>query len=148
MLVTLQFAVLIGLMIVAGVVWQQREFAMTEALRFNADQMLIIQSECRSALIDALPPPARRAASRLLRPQSAGPAGAPGECESPREGERAARRVPGVWRSRGISDSGDRGHAASSDDTPEARASTDRHQRVSRCVRSGSGLPRTRSVRR
>ncbi len=53
-LVTLQFAVLIGLMIVAGVVWQQREFAMTEALRFNADQMLIIRGECRSALIDAL----------------------------------------------------------------------------------------------
>jgi putative ABC transport system permease protein len=53
-LVTLQFAVLIGLMIVAGVVWQQREFAMTEALRFNIDQMLILRGECRSALIEAL----------------------------------------------------------------------------------------------
>ena len=53
-LVTLQFAVLIGLMIVAGVVWRQREFAMTEALRYNGDQVLIIRGECRSAMIDAL----------------------------------------------------------------------------------------------
>lgn len=53
-LVTLQFAVLIGLMIVAGVVWQQREFAMTEALRFNTDQMLILRGDCRSAMIEAL----------------------------------------------------------------------------------------------
>ena len=52
-LVTLQFSVLIGLMIVAGVVWQQREFATSEALRLNADQMLVVRSDCQPALMDA-----------------------------------------------------------------------------------------------
>jgi putative ABC transport system permease protein len=54
LLVTLQFAVLIGLMIVAGVVWQQREFATSEALRLNTDQMLIVRAPCQGALMDAL----------------------------------------------------------------------------------------------
>ena len=52
-LVTLQFAVLIGLMIVAGVVWQQREFATNEALRMKTDQMLMVFADCRPALMDA-----------------------------------------------------------------------------------------------
>jgi putative ABC transport system permease protein len=52
-LVTLQFAVLIGLMIVAGVVWQQREFATNEALRVKTDQMLMVRADCGSALMDA-----------------------------------------------------------------------------------------------
>jgi putative ABC transport system permease protein len=54
LLVTLQFAVLIGLMIVAGVVWQQREFATNEALRLNTDQMLVVRSPCPAALMDSL----------------------------------------------------------------------------------------------
>ena len=52
-LVTLQFSVLIGLMIVAGVVWKQREFATSEALRLNTDQMLIVRSACEPALMDS-----------------------------------------------------------------------------------------------
>ncbi len=52
-LVTLQFAVLIGLMIVAGVVWQQREFATSEALRVNTDEMLVVRAPCPTALMDA-----------------------------------------------------------------------------------------------
>ena len=52
-LVTLQFSVLIGLMIVAGVVWQQREFATREALRLNTDQMLVVRATCVPALMDA-----------------------------------------------------------------------------------------------
>lgn len=53
LLVTLQFAVLIGLMIVAGVVWKQREFATSEALRLNTDQMLVVRAPCPAALMDA-----------------------------------------------------------------------------------------------
>jgi putative ABC transport system permease protein len=53
LLVTLQFAVLIGLMIVAGVVWKQREFATSDALRMNTDQMLIVRAPCPAALMDA-----------------------------------------------------------------------------------------------
>jgi putative ABC transport system permease protein len=53
LLVTLQFAVLIGLMIVAGVVWKQREFATSEALRLNTDQMLVVRAPCQAALMDA-----------------------------------------------------------------------------------------------
>jgi putative ABC transport system permease protein len=53
LLVTLQFAVLIGLMIVASVVWRQREFATSEGLRLNTDQMLIVRAPCQGALMDA-----------------------------------------------------------------------------------------------
>jgi putative ABC transport system permease protein len=41
-LVALQFAMLIGLMIATAVVYQQREYATSEALRVNTDQMLVI----------------------------------------------------------------------------------------------------------
>jgi putative ABC transport system permease protein len=53
-LVTLQFAVLIGLMIVAGVVWDQHRFATSEALRVDTDQMLIIRSSCNEAFVTEL----------------------------------------------------------------------------------------------
>jgi hypothetical protein len=49
-LVTLQFAILISLLIVVGVVWQQRRFATTEALRVLTDQMLVIRSVCSAPL--------------------------------------------------------------------------------------------------
>jgi putative ABC transport system permease protein len=48
-LVALQFAILIGLLIAAAVVYQQRIYATRDALRVNADQMLIIRSPCNSA---------------------------------------------------------------------------------------------------
>ncbi len=70
--VTLQFAVLIGLMIAAGVVWRQREFATSEALRFDTDQMLIIRSVCRPALIDSLEATARRAYRWVLERRVSG----------------------------------------------------------------------------
>ena len=57
-LVTLQFALLIVLMISAVIVYQQRVFATREALRVSTDQHLIIQAPCRSALkseLQALP---------------------------------------------------------------------------------------------
>jgi putative ABC transport system permease protein len=43
MLVTLQFAVLIALAIVAAVVWMQRDFAARDAMRVDSDQMLLVQ---------------------------------------------------------------------------------------------------------
>lgn len=46
LLVTMQFAILIGLMIALAVVYQQRRFAMTEALRLDVDQMLTINAAC------------------------------------------------------------------------------------------------------
>ena len=46
LLVTIQFAILIGLMIALAVVYQQRRFAMTEALRFDVDQVLVVDAPC------------------------------------------------------------------------------------------------------
>ncbi len=48
-LVTLQFAILIGLMIAAGVVEQQHRYAMRDALSIDTDQVLIIRSPCNTA---------------------------------------------------------------------------------------------------
>jgi putative ABC transport system permease protein len=46
LLVATQFAILIGLMIALAVVYQQRRFAMTEALRLNVDQLLVVEGPC------------------------------------------------------------------------------------------------------
>ena len=51
-LVTLQFALLIGLMIAAGVVYTQRQFATADALRVATDQMLLVRSACRPAFVN------------------------------------------------------------------------------------------------
>jgi putative ABC transport system permease protein len=53
-LVMLQFAILIGLTIAAAVIYRQREFATTDALRVNTDQVLALEAECRPALMDEL----------------------------------------------------------------------------------------------
>jgi putative ABC transport system permease protein len=53
-LVMLQFAVLVGLTIAAAVIYRQREFATTDALRVNTDQVLALEAECRPALMDEL----------------------------------------------------------------------------------------------
>ena len=46
LLVAVQFAILIGLMIALAVVYQQRRFAMTEALRLNVDQVVVVNAPC------------------------------------------------------------------------------------------------------
>lgn len=53
-LVILQFAVLIGLIIVAGVIYRQHRYAMNEALRVNVDKVLIIRSPCSQAFKNEL----------------------------------------------------------------------------------------------
>lgn len=53
-LVAAQFAILIGLAIAAGVVWQQRSFATGAALRVDADQMLLVRGRCSAPFADAL----------------------------------------------------------------------------------------------
>jgi putative ABC transport system permease protein len=53
-LVTLQFALLIGLMVAAGVVYLQRHFAMQSALRFATDQVLIADMRCTPARLAEL----------------------------------------------------------------------------------------------
>lgn len=53
-LVGAQFAILIGLVIAAGVVYEQRAYATHEALRVNADQILIITTRCGRSLVDSL----------------------------------------------------------------------------------------------
>ena len=45
-LVTLQFAILLCLLIAAAVVFQQRAYAMNERLRVNTDQILLIHASC------------------------------------------------------------------------------------------------------
>lgn len=54
LLVSAQFAVLIGLIIAAGVVYEQREYATHEALRVNTDQVLVIRASCEQGLEDRL----------------------------------------------------------------------------------------------
>jgi putative ABC transport system permease protein len=54
MLVTAQFAILIGLIIAAAVVYQQRQFATRDALRVDTDQMLLIYSPCNAAFMTQL----------------------------------------------------------------------------------------------
>lgn len=57
-LVTGQFSILIGLIIAAAVVYQQRRFATQDALRVDTDQMLLIRSPCNTAFtseVRALP---------------------------------------------------------------------------------------------
>jgi putative ABC transport system permease protein len=48
-LVTLQFALLIGLIVATGVVSLQRQYATQRALRFDTDQMLIVEADCTPA---------------------------------------------------------------------------------------------------
>jgi putative ABC transport system permease protein len=50
-LVTLQFAILIALLIAAGVLHRQRLFATGEALRFDTDQLLLIPAPCGEAFV-------------------------------------------------------------------------------------------------
>jgi len=53
-LVTLQFAILAGLMICAAIIYQQRAFATGEALRASADQVLMVRSPCSQPFLTAL----------------------------------------------------------------------------------------------
>jgi putative ABC transport system permease protein len=53
-LVTAQFSILIGLIIAAAVVYQQRQFATQDALRVDADQILLIRSPCNTAFTSQL----------------------------------------------------------------------------------------------
>jgi len=52
LLVALQFAILIGLTIVVGVVYLQREFAVLDALGIDTDQLLLVRSGCLSAFVN------------------------------------------------------------------------------------------------
>jgi putative ABC transport system permease protein len=54
LLVGAQFAILIGLVIAAGVVYEQRIYATHAALRVNADQILVIRTQCGHSLEDRL----------------------------------------------------------------------------------------------
>ncbi len=53
-LVSAQFAILIGLIVAAAVVYLQRRFATQDALRVNSDQMLLINSQCDSTFMSQL----------------------------------------------------------------------------------------------
>jgi len=53
-LVTLQFAILIGLIVAAGVVHEQRHYAMRDALRMDTDQVLIIRTPCSAPFLSGL----------------------------------------------------------------------------------------------
>jgi putative ABC transport system permease protein len=53
-LVVLQFAVLIGLLIAAMVIYRQRIYATHDALRVDTDQILILRSPCRPSLLNEL----------------------------------------------------------------------------------------------
>jgi putative ABC transport system permease protein len=53
-LVVLQFAILIGLILASGVIYRQSIYATHDALRVNTDQVLIIRSTCKPALINEL----------------------------------------------------------------------------------------------
>jgi putative ABC transport system permease protein len=50
MLVVMQFAILIGMIIAAGVVYSQTRFAFEGAIRLDKDQVLLIEGPCHTAL--------------------------------------------------------------------------------------------------
>ena len=54
LLVGAQFAILMGLVIAAGVVYEQRQYATHEALRVNTEQVLMIRTGCVQALKERL----------------------------------------------------------------------------------------------
>ena len=54
LLVSVQFAVLIGLVIAAGVTWQQLRYATRDILRIPTDQMLVVRAACDGPLVDAV----------------------------------------------------------------------------------------------
>jgi putative ABC transport system permease protein len=54
LLVATQFAILIGLIVAAAVVYMQRRFATQDALRVNSDQVLLISSPCTAAFTSQL----------------------------------------------------------------------------------------------
>jgi putative ABC transport system permease protein len=54
LLVVLQFGILISLTIATAVVYRQREFATTDALHVNTDQVLALKTECWPALMNEL----------------------------------------------------------------------------------------------
>jgi putative ABC transport system permease protein len=53
-LVVLQFAILIGLIIAASVIYRQCVYVTRDALRVNTEQMLLIRSTCKPALLNEL----------------------------------------------------------------------------------------------
>jgi putative ABC transport system permease protein len=53
-LVSVQFAVLIGLVIAAGVTWQQLRYATRDILRVPTDQMLVVRGTCDKPFLDAV----------------------------------------------------------------------------------------------
>jgi putative ABC transport system permease protein len=53
-LVSAQFAILIGLIVAAAVVYMQRQFATRDALRVNSDQVLLILAPCTPAFTSQL----------------------------------------------------------------------------------------------
>jgi putative ABC transport system permease protein len=54
LLVTAQFSILIGLIIAAAVMFQQRQFATQDELRIDTDQILLIRSPCNTAFASQL----------------------------------------------------------------------------------------------
>lgn len=53
-LVVLQFAILIGLILAASVIYRQCIYATRDALRVDTDQVLLIRSTCKQALLNEL----------------------------------------------------------------------------------------------
>jgi putative ABC transport system permease protein len=51
MLVTLQFSMLIALLIAVGVVYRQQQFATRDALHFDTDQLLLVRGPCRESFV-------------------------------------------------------------------------------------------------
>ena len=53
-LVVVQYAVLIGLLVAAAVIYRQTVFAMNEALRLDKDQVVLIRTSCAQSLLDQI----------------------------------------------------------------------------------------------
>lgn len=54
LLVTVQFALLVGLLICTGIIYLQRSFATSTALRVDTEQMMVILTPCKTSLTDGL----------------------------------------------------------------------------------------------
>lgn len=52
--VAINFAILIGLIVVAGTMYQQVRYALNDALRVDVDQVLLIESDCKGPIKDEI----------------------------------------------------------------------------------------------
>ncbi len=167
--VTLQFALLIGLLIATGIVYRQHDFALRDALRVDTDEVLILRAPCPAALLEEMRRLRWRATARLRIGRLAGRDAVPHGSRPNRHGAvavlrtSAGRCAAALWRAAdsrhadadrrftraGVRDQRDRRPPAGFRAARRCRGirAARRRSRVLRRCRSSPSCPTSRSVR-